>query len=123
MINKEIVLTMDLLPTLLDFIGQKPSMANIDGISIKDNLLHQAKLPKRDVFFAYKHESYIRNGDWKLVHIESENGDKNELYNISNDIQEKYDVSSDHPVLVNELLDRLESWEEEVNKGVSLIAE
>jgi arylsulfatase A-like enzyme len=54
MINEQIILTMDLFPTLLDFIGQKPSAANIDGISIKDNLIHQIKLPQRDVFFLIK---------------------------------------------------------------------
>ena len=122
MINKQIVLTMDLLPTLLDFIGQKPSAANIDGISIKENLIHQAKLPQRDVFFAYKNKSFIRSGDWKLISIESEKGDKIELYNLSNDIQEKNDVSSVHPDLVYVLLGKLELWKKEVNKGVKVVS-
>lgn len=122
MINKQIALTMDLLPTLLDFIGQKPSAANIDGISLKDNLINQTKLPRRDVFFAYKNKSFIRNGDWKLVRIESENGHKIELYNLSNDIQEKNDVSSVHPELVNKMSGKLELWKIEVNKGVNLVS-
>ena len=113
---------MDLLPTLLDFIGQKPSAANIDGISIKENLIHQAKLPERDVFFAYKNKSFIRSGDWKLISIESEKGDKIELYNLSNDIQEKNDVSSVHPDLVYVLLGKLELWKKEVNKGVKVVS-
>jgi len=54
---------MDLLPTLLDFIGQKPSAAKLDGISIKENLVHQTQLPKRDVFFAHKNKSFIRSED------------------------------------------------------------
>lgn len=122
MINKQIALTMDLLPTLLDFIGQKPSATNIDGISLKDNLIHQTKLPQRDVFFAYKNKSFIRNGDWKLVRIESENGHKIELYNLSTDIQEKNDVSSVHPELVNKMSDKLELWKIEVNKGVNVVS-
>lgn len=122
MVNKQIVLTMDLLPTLLDFIGQKPSAANIDGISIKENLIHQTKLPQRDVFFAFKNNSFIRNGDWKLVSIESENGDKTELYNLSNDIQEKNDVSSVHPEMVDKMSSKLQLWKIEVNKGVNLVS-
>lgn len=122
MINKQIVLSMDLLPTLLDFIGQKPSAANIDGISIKENLINQTVLPKRDVFFAFKNKSFIRNGDWKLVSIESENGENIELYNLSNDIQEKNNLSSVHPELVNELLGKLEFWKKEVNKGVNVVS-
>lgn len=122
MVNKQIVLSMDLLPTLLDFIGQNPSAANIDGISIKENLINQTVLPKRDVFFAFKNKSFIRNGDWKLVSIESENGENIELYNLSNDIQEKNNLSSVHPELVNELLGKLELWKKEVNKGVNVVS-
>lgn len=121
-INKQIVLTMDLLPTLLDFIGEKPSAVNIDGISIKENLLHQTKLPQRDVFFAFQNKSFIRNGDWKLLSIEIENDDKIELYNLSIDIPEKNDVSSVHPELVNELLAKLETWKKEVNMGVKVVS-
>ena len=122
MVNKQIILTIDLLPTLLDFIGQKPSAANIDGISIKENLIHQVKLPQRDVFFAFKNKSFIRSRDWKLVRIENEKDDIIELYNLSNDIKEKNDVSSVKPELVNELLGKLELWKKEVNKGVKVVS-
>ena len=114
---------MDLLPTLLDFIGQKPEAATVDGISIKENLVHQTELPQRDVFFAYGTKSFIRSGNWKLVCIKSENGDKIELYNLGNDIQEKNNVSSVHPDLANELLSKLELWKEEVKKGVKMVAQ
>lgn len=121
--NKQIVLSMDLLPTLLDFIGHKPSDANIDGISIKDNLIHQTKLPQRDVFFAFKNRSFIRSGDWKLVRIKNKKEDHIELYNLSIDIGERNEVSSVHPKLVNELLGKLASWKKQVNKGVNVVSE
>jgi len=121
--NNQVVLTMDLLPTLLDFIDQKPSEENIDGISFKENLLHQTELPQRDVFYAYKNQRFIRRGNWKLVRVENENDDKIELYNLSNDLAEKNDVSSVHQELVNELTNKLELWHEEVKKGVTVISE
>lgn len=121
LINKQVVLTMDLLPTLLDFIDQKPSVA-IDGISIKENLLHEVELPERDVFFAFKNRSFIRDGDWKLVKIEGNNNDEIELYNFADDIGEKHDVSSDHPELLSILTDKLDLWEKEVNKGVKVVS-
>lgn len=64
-VNNQTVLSMDLLPTLLDFIGRKPS-TSVDGISIKENLLGQEKLPERDVFFAYgkKVLSGAETGNW-----------------------------------------------------------
>lgn len=122
LISKQIILTMDLLPTLLDFIGQKPSVANIDGISLKDHLIHQAKLPQRDVFFAYKNKSFIRNGDWKLVSVENKNGDRIELYNLCDDLEEKNDMSSVHPEMAIEMLGKLELWKLEVNKGVNVVS-
>ena len=54
---------MDVLPTLLDFIDQKPSKNQLDGISIKENLLHDTNLPKRDMFFSFGTNSFIRSGN------------------------------------------------------------
>ena len=122
-INDQVVLSMDLLPTLLDFIGEKPSATNIDGISIKDNLLHQADLPQRDVFFMYKNKRFIRSGDWKLIGVEDETGIKTELYNVSNDLAEKNNVAADHPELLTDLMDKLERWTEDVTHGVDMVSE
>ncbi len=121
-INNEIVLSMDLLPTLLDFIGQKPGDTNIDGISIKENLINQVELPERDLFFAYKNKSFVRSGAWKLILIENETGDQVELYNLSNDIRESNDVSSENPGLTNDLLAKLETWRTEVSDGVEIVS-
>lgn len=121
-VNNQTALTMDLLPTLLDFIGQKPSGKNIDGISIKDNLLHQTSLPNRDLFFAYKNRSFVRDDNWKLVRIHNDDGTKTELYNLSNDLQESKDISLDHPEVVDALGKKLEIWEKQVWKGVKVVA-
>ncbi|MCL6295570.1 sulfatase-like hydrolase/transferase [Jejuia spongiicola] len=122
MINNQIVLTMDLLPTFLDFIDQKPSSTHIDGISIKENLIHQTNLPERDVFFAYGNNSFVRSGDWKLVYKKNKNGDKIELYNLSNDLQETNDVSLINPDLVKKLSNKLQLWKKEVKAGVRLVS-
>ncbi len=122
MINNQIVLTMDLLPTFLDFIDQKPSSTHIDGISIKENLIHQTNLPERDVFFAYGNNSFVRSGDWKLVYKKNKNGDKIELYNLSNDLQETNDVSLINPDLVKKLSNKLQLWKKEIKAGVSLVS-
>ena len=122
MVNKQIVLTMDVLPTLLDFIGRTPGAANLDGISIKDNLLQQTALPQRDVFFAFGNKSFIRSGDWKLISIEGESSNKIELYNLLDDVEERNDLSAEKSELVNKLKGKLESWREEVSKGVVMIS-
>lgn len=119
--NDQVVLSMDLLPTFLDFIDQKPTEI-IDGQSIKDNLLHQTNLPERDVFFAYGKKSFIRSGDWKLICTENKNGKNLELYNLANDINERNDMSSDRSDMVSLLLEKLEAWEKEVREGVIMVA-
>jgi arylsulfatase A len=120
-VNNQTILTMDILPTLLDFIGKKPKGENIDGISIKNNLLHQTNLPKRDVFFSFKNHSFIRSGRWKMISIK--NQDRFELYDLSIDVKENNDISSDNPDLRNSLIGKLKLWEKEVREGVKVVSE
>lgn len=121
-VSQEVALSMDLLPTFLDFIGQQASASQIDGISLKAHLLNQTALPERDAFFAYKNRSFVRSGDWKLVRVENAEGNKKELYNLADDLAEQQDLSSEYPEIVDELLTKLESWEQEVNAGVEVVA-
>lgn len=121
-INKEVVLTMDILPTLLDFIGQKPTENNIDGISIKHNLLHQTKLPERAVFFGFGNKNFVRSGNWKLISKEIKNNEKLELYNLLDDLEERNNLISTHPDLVKTLFKKLKLWKKEVKIGVVTIS-
>jgi arylsulfatase A-like enzyme len=118
MINDQVILSMDVLPTLLDIIDQKTDAKNTDGISVKETLFNQSELPERDVFFAYNNVSFIRSSDWKLIRKKRKKGDKIELYNLSNDLLEKNDLSLEYPDLINELISKLENWEKEVKEGV-----
>ena len=113
---------MDLLPTLLDFIDEKPSSEKIDGISIKNNLLNQVKLPERAVFYAYNNRSFIRRDQWKLIKIKGQKEEKFELFDLSRDLAEKNDVSSKNTDLLNELKEKLSKWENEDRKEVKKVS-
>ncbi len=121
-VNQETVLTMDLLPTILDFIGQKPSADHIDGISIKQHLIDQTHLPKRDVFFSFKDLSFIRNDKWKMIRIREQDEARFSLYDLSEDLSESNDVANKYPDLMNELQKKLEKWEHDVRKGVEKVS-
>jgi arylsulfatase A-like enzyme len=121
-VNMQTVLSMDVLPTLLDFIGEKPAGSKIDGISIKDNLILQNNLPSRDLFFEYGNKSFVRSGDWKLVCIKNKDEEILELYNLSNDLEEQNDVYSDNPGLAKSLNNKLKVWETEVREGVTKVS-
>ncbi len=120
-INAETVLTMDLLPTVLDFIGKKPEAHTIDGVSIKDNLINEIDLQERDVFFHYGNKSAIRRGKWKMLRIKEGEDFIFELYDLENDISESENVALEHPTLLNEMKNRLTHWDVEVRKGVQLV--
>lgn len=121
-VSDEKVMSMDFLPTILDFIGVVPSGDKIDGISIKNLLLNGDPLPERDLYWCYGNKNAIRSGDWKLV-SRIVNGEKvTELFNLQDDISEKNDLSSENPELIQMLSQKLIIWQKEVRAGVKLIS-
>ena len=121
-VNNRTILTMDVLPTVLDFIGQNPSGENLDGISFKDNLLNQTDLPKRDLFFQFKNRSFVRSDNWKMVRIITEDKERFELYDLSIDVAESNDLGSDNPELMKTLKEKLTNWGINVRKGVEIVS-
>jgi len=74
------------------------------------------------VFFAFKNGSFVRSGAWKLVHHANENGDETALYNLTSDLQEQNDLSSENPELATRLQEKLSNWKQEIRKGVQPVA-
>ena len=122
MVSDQTVLTMDLLPTFLDFIGAKSMEDTIDGVSVKNLLLFGEMLPNRDLFWSFGGKDAIRSENWKLVSIKSEGKENMELFNLSEDISEKKNVSHLRPELVEQLHQKLENWKHEVLEGVTIIS-
>ncbi|GAI63313.1 unnamed protein product, partial [marine sediment metagenome] len=121
-VNDQPVLSMDFLPTMLDFIGAKPTGNNIDGISIKNLLVAEEELPERDLFWSYGNKKAIRSGDWKLVSNIVKGKETIELFNLSDDISEKNDLAAQESELVQQLRQKLENWQKEVRAGVDIIS-
>ena len=120
--TEELVMTMDLLPTILDFIGAKPSNENIDGVSIKNLLLTGEQIPDRDLFWSFKNAHAIRSDGWKLISTVEKQEEKIELFNLSNDISEKNNLTEQNPEVVSQLKQKLELWKHEVGKGVTIVS-
>ncbi|MCF8379716.1 MAG: sulfatase [Bacteroidales bacterium] len=110
----------DFYPTILDLLGMelKPE-EHTDGVSLLP-LLKGEKIKDRSLIWHYPHygnqggepSSIIRRGDWKLIHYYEDN--RNELYNLRNDLEEANDLSKDHLDLVIELNSILFDYLEEV---------
>ncbi len=132
------VTNLDFYPTIMEVAGiKKPEEKILDGqsllpILIKSGNLRQRPLfwhfpvyleaylkegdPTQDPLFRTRPGSAIRLGDWKLIQYFEYND--LELYNLTEDIGEKNNLTDSNPEKVKELLKMLESWRNEVNAPV-----
>ncbi len=111
--SDELIVGMDLLPTLTDIVGiDLPENRKLDGISIKDHLLNQGDLPDRKVFFGYEPKlgTAMRDGNWKML----TKGDVVELYDLSIDIKETTNIADKYPERTKQMKAAIEEWKLEV---------
>lgn len=97
----------DILPTICDIIGVKPS-PKIDGISFLPTLLGQDNQKKHDFLYwefpAYGGQQAVRMGKWKGIRKDIfKNNLQIHLYNLEEDIHELNDVSALHPDVIQKI--------------------
>ena len=111
-VQRELATAMDFLPTLAKLAGAAPPTDRIlDGRDIGPLMSMQpgAKTP-HEAFYYYRDERLqaVRGGPWKL-HVyrpqwgEAASGKKPMLFNLTDDIGERYDVAASHPDIVERL--------------------
>ena len=115
------VISTDFYPTLLQLAGRplKPEQHR-DGVSFVPLLKGEASPRGRPLFWHYPHYSnqggapngVIRDGDWKLIEWYEDGA--LELYNITEDIGERNNLTAQHPDKVKELHGMLIAWRKEV---------
>lgn len=121
-VSNATIMSMDFLPTLVDFAGGKPTAKNIDGVNFKSHLLNETKLEDRNLFWVFGNKMAMRDGNWKLVVNQTEGKESIELFNLKNDVSEKQDMSENEPERVKNMLFKLDNWKDEVRKGVVSVA-
>lgn len=113
----ETVMTMDILPTLLDLTDiPLPDYTNenrLDGVSFAHLLLHNQAMPARTLFWKIEDEIAIRSGDWKLILTDT--GNPPELYNVRNDISEEDNIADKYPGMVRYLSVQSELFNKDVS--------
>ena len=104
------MISVDLLPTIVEATGSRIPKTDIDGLSLVSHLKSGGKKPlSRDAIFwhfpHYRHApgpySIIRAGDWKLIRFWD--GPKFELYNLAKDLGEKKNLAGEMAGKVKEL--------------------
>lgn len=116
-ISEQPVTSMDYYPTLLELAGLSArEEQHVDGESITSYLKDPDRINERTLVWHYPHYhgstwrpgSAIRQGDWKLIEFYEE--DRVELYDLSNDISEEYNIAEDHPKKATELRKQMHEY-------------
>ena len=113
------VISMDFYPTILELtgaVGNAHQNERLEGFSLVPLLKDpKAKFRRRELHWHYPHYyptttpvSAIRDGDWKLVHYYD--GDRDELYNLAEDLGEATDLAKGNRSKAKELRAKLDEW-------------
>lgn len=119
--SKELLITIDVMPTLLSLAGVKIGKPALDGVDISNVFLKQKSLPKRPLYWAYlgnggHRQEAMRDGKWKLVvnHRKAPPGtfenETFELYDLTKDPSEKNNIASSNPKVARRMLFQLKDW-------------
>lgn len=116
---QEPVLCTDLFKTLCGAVGVDGS-TGVDGMDLRPLLEKPtSQLERGALFFHYPHYystthpvSAVRAGDWKLLHYYED--DRDELYNLREDIGEAVDLAKVRPEQRQTLRRQLEDWLKEI---------
>ena len=112
------IVTLDWVPTILDYQGLNPKEQGLDGQSLVE-VLAGGTLESRDLFWHFPHYrgadvvpySIIRSGEYKLIHYFGEQPD--ELFSLANDPRETTNLAAQFPNQVIQLKSSLKAWWQE----------
>lgn len=111
--NAALATTMDLYPTILKLAGASlPSNVTLDGVDMFPLLTGKTVSVRDKMFFYTRDKLYaVRKGPWKAHFITRRSYSKEApvehevplLFNLESDPSEKYEVSADHPDIIESL--------------------
>jgi arylsulfatase A-like enzyme len=107
---REPISTLDLLPTFFAAGGgEKNALGDVDGTNLLPYLRGEiATRPHQTLYWKKENRGAIRHGNWKLLRFPDRPA---ELYDLSQDISERYDLAAANPRIVKDLYQRLFTWE------------
>ncbi|MEM6690127.1 MAG: sulfatase-like hydrolase/transferase, partial [Planctomycetota bacterium] len=112
--TKSIVQTTDLFPTFVEMGGGVPR-SDLDGVSLVSTIKTNEDLARGRPVFGYRayEDLYgsVRDGRWKLLVYRSGRLD---LFDVESDRYETNECGQENPDIVDQLVSKLSSWEEEV---------
>jgi len=121
-VSSELATTMDLLPTMAKIVRAQPPVDRpIDGRDIL-SVLSGSGVSPHDVFFYVNVRQLegVRDARWKLRLRKSQPDNRviAELYDLSLDPSERYDVAAGHPDIVERLYTRMRQFAGETGAAI-----
>ena len=112
-INDDLILSMDLLPTIAQLIGIDSKNYTLpDGIDFSQQLFNPSTLPERTVYWRFNKFTAARKENWKYI----KNKDQEYLFNLKTDLQEQNNLKDSEPEIFNILRNSMRDWEEEMSQ-------
>lgn len=119
--SEELLISLDVIPTLLSLAGIDYDAKDLDGRDFSPVFLQQQSLPARPLYWASlsnrgARSEALRNGPWKLVvqHPGAEPGTfanpQLELYNLESDLGEQTNLKHQHPIKAAAMHRQIQSW-------------
>jgi uncharacterized sulfatase len=105
-VYREPVISLDVAATVSALAGLKPD-ATLDGVNLVPYLTgEQPGSPHPSLFWRWNGQAAIRQGNWKYLAL----GDREWLYDLSQDDEETQDVLAEHPQVAARLKQRWRQW-------------
>lgn len=129
-VSDEMVLSMDILPTIASLANTGLPEKTIDGKDVSGILFQEegAQTP-HEIFYYFQVDQLqaVRSGPWKLylpledmrlfVHNEERKKSEARLFNLEKDVRERRDVAEEFPEVVSELMKLAEKGRLELGDG------
>ena len=117
-VSDALVCQMDLLSSIASFIGAKTTKT--DSQNLMDVLMGKSNKGRKSLVIEANTKTAFRQGDWLMippypgdaileeVNIELGNSEEYQLYNLKNDIGQKYNLAKSQPKLLNQMIKSFE---------------
>jgi arylsulfatase A len=101
-------------PTILSVAGvAPPDGVVLDGFDMMPVLSCSQPSPRREMFWQRQADKAARVGRWKWVESRRGGG----LFDLSADVGEKHDRSSQEPAVLEQVKARFEAWQEQMDRA------
>jgi len=110
--------TMDIFPTIADILSLPDTdlLKPIDGITLKPIFKNDLSNRDKRIPFRYKDQGALIDNNFKLV-VTSIDKEKFELYDLEKDFSESIDLSSQNPLIFNQMKTDYLKWSESIDSS------